>query len=266
MVGILLTQGLANGALSSKSISHLYSLGFGTVNSESIIVMNLTGASGLIATVLIANSPQVLLSFLYLLYNNLFTCMLSAKEWSGFAQYRQTLRVSSPTGMQRSTYFLQLPYIYSIPLLVASGLFHWLVSQSIFLARVTVYDESGLEDTAQSISTCGYSNIAIIFDLIFGFSLIFIGLGNGFRRYDSSMPLVGSCSAAISAACHPPEGDMKASQKEVKWGALSHEENEDEEGPFGHCCVTSFDVQAPREGTPYAGFSKWSMVTRIKAD
>lgn len=39
----------------------------------------------LIPLILLVNLPQVLLSFLYLTYNGLFTSMLLAKEWSEFA-------------------------------------------------------------------------------------------------------------------------------------------------------------------------------------
>ena len=78
---ILLGMGLRNGRLRSKNFSHLRELGFGAVTSESLIFsMNRPGYGGLLATVLLANLPQVVLSFLYLNYNGLFTCMLMASE------------------------------------------------------------------------------------------------------------------------------------------------------------------------------------------
>ena len=256
-VGALLSLGVSSRALQDKSISHIWNLGFGNVTSESLLILGLQGSSGLVQTVLLANSPQVLLSFLYLLYNNLFTSMLLAKEWTGYAHQRKGLRVTNPKGLQRSTYFLQLPYTYSVPLLTASGLMHWLVSQSIFLARVTAYDEAGVEDPEKSISTCGYSNIAIIFDIIFGCLLIFIGLAHGLRRYKPGIPLVGSCSAAISAACHPPETDVGVAEKTLQWGALTGKQIEMDDGFIGHCCLTSFEVQPPEEGKLYAGLTSY---------
>lgn len=162
-------MGLQNYSLINRSISYLWSLGFGIVTAESIISPSpwqALGPGGLLLTVLISNSPQLILSFLYLTYNSLFTCMLLAAEWRGYAHNRKALRVTSATGKQRSTYWLQLPYRYSVPLLVAFGILHSLVSQSIFLARVTVLDAAGGEDPAESVSTCGYSNIAIIFVII----------------------------------------------------------------------------------------------------
>lgn len=92
-------------------IKRLYELGFGAVSSNSIIGISFPS---LLATVLLANLPQGVLSFLYLTYNGLFSCMLGAQEWSRFARHRKPLRVTSPEGKQRSTYYLQLPYTYAI--------------------------------------------------------------------------------------------------------------------------------------------------------
>jgi len=209
---------------------------------------NMTGSSGLMLTILIANSPQALLSFLFLTYNGLYTCMLLGDEWSGYAYKRKPLRVTSPVGEQRSTYRLQLPYRYGIPLLILSGTLHWLVSQSLFLARVTAFTADGIEDASLSVSTIGYSSIAIITVIILGTIVVFLGIGMGFRRYKPGMPLVGSCSAAISAACHRPNDDVDASRKGVMWGVVGVENG------FGHCCVTSFEVEKPVEGKLYAGW------------
>ena len=207
---------------------------------------------GLLLTILTSNSPQIVLSFLYLGYNSLFTCMLVTEEWSGFAQQRKTLRVTSAKGKQRSTYWLQLPYRYSVPLLIASAALHWLISQSIFLARVTVLDDTGVEDPNESISTCGYSNIAIIFVIILGSVVVLVGLAHGFRKYQDGMPLAGCCSAAISAACHPPEEDNDASVKAVLWGVVDEAAGDDTGCAVGHCSFTSFEVTAPVEGQLYA--------------
>ena len=200
--------------------------------------------AGLHLSILVANSPQVLLSFLFLTYNGLFTCMLLAHEWSGYAHVRKPLRVTSPAGSQRSTYRLQLPYKYGIPLLVLSGTLHWLVSQSIFLARVNYYNDGVLDDFS-GISTLGYSCIAIITVITLGGIVIIIGILHGFRRYKSGVPLVGSCSAAISAACHRPNEDVDAPFKPVMWGAV------ESSNPVGHCCLTSFEVTKPIKGQNY---------------
>ena len=180
--------------------------------------------------------------------------MLLGHEWSGYAHVRKPLRVTSPTGSQRSTYRLQLPYKFGIPLLVLSGTLHWLVSQSIFLALVDYYDNGVLdthsfdadgEDLYQSISTLGYSCIAIITVIALGGIVVLIGILHGFRRYKPGAPLVGSCSAAISAACHRPNEDVDAPYKPVMWGAVKSS------NPIGHCCLTSFEVTKPVPGKEY---------------
>ena len=257
----LLQQGLQNHMLTSRSLSHLWSLGFGNVSQEALIrfrikhekTFNLSGSGGLLATVLLANSPQLLLSFLYFSYNGIITCMIMGHEWSSYAQKRRPLRVTSPTEEQRCTYYLQLPYRYGIPLLVASGTLHWLVSQAIFLARVDVIDSEG-QPTSDSISTCGYSPIALIFVIALGTILVLIGITCGFLKSKGNMPLAGSCSAAISAACHPPESDVDAPLKPVMWGTITDSLGlEDGETGIGHCSFTSLPVEAPIIGKEYAG-------------
>ncbi|KAL6719469.1 hypothetical protein ACLMJK_003709 [Lecanora helva] len=246
----LLSMGLNASSLSSKSFSHLWSLGFGTVTTESMANWkNSSTGGGLILTIIVANLPQALLSFLFLTYNSLFTCMLLAEEWNGYAHERKTLRVTHPVAQQRSTYRLHLPYRYGIPLLILSGTLHWFVSQSLFLARVTAFTPDGEEDTQASISTIGYSCIAIITTIILGGIIIVLGIVIGFRKYKPGMPLAGSCSAAISAACHRPDGDEDAERKKVMWGAVGPL---NEEG-IGHCSFTSWEVEPLIEGKRYSG-------------
>jgi hypothetical protein len=73
----------------------------------------------------------------------------------------QTTKSSEPEGIQRSSYFISLPLRYGIPLYVTSGMMHWLISQSLFLARITAYFPNGEIDQNSTFSTCGYSPIAI---------------------------------------------------------------------------------------------------------
>ena len=255
--GALLALGLDNPTITSRSIPHLWSLGFGNVNAESLIQIknneDLSSAAGVIATVLIANSPQILLSFLYFALNGILTCMLLAEEWNAYATKRKFLRVTSPTGAQRSTYRLQLPYRYGIPLLVASSILHWFVSQSIFLARVNVIDSTGTEVPGEDISTCGYSPMALIAVIILGSIVVLLGICFGFRKSRGGMPLAGSCSAAISAACHPLETDVDASMKRVMWGVVAEDCFQYERESVGHCSFTSSKVEAPVVGQCYAG-------------
>ena len=173
--------------------------------------------------------------------------MLAASEWSRFASQRKGLRTSSPTGSQRSTYWLQLPWKYSLPLGIVSALLHWLVSQSIFLVKIDAYGpyQEPLPDAGTL--TCGYSSCALFITIIIGGIMLLPLAILGSRTLDARIPLAGSCSLAISAACHQPLKDNEASRLPIQWGAVSHEA---EHGP-GHCCFTSFDVEPAIEGQMY---------------
>jgi hypothetical protein len=80
--------------------------------------------------------------------------------------------------------------------------------------------------------------------------LLFIGTGAGFVRYPPGTNLVGSCSMAISAACHPPESAKgpELALKKLKWGAV-----EVQPGEVGHCSFSSEAVELPTKGRLYAG-------------
>lgn len=206
--------------LRSISFPALWNLGFGSVNSSTVINLcaNPSNCSGIISIALLANTPQAIVSVAYFFYNNMLTAMLLAVEFNDYAAERKPLRVSWPKGLQRSTYYLSLPYRYSIPLLIAHTILHWLVSQSLFFVEVILYDMVG-NLTPERLITCGYSPMAIIFAVVLGISMMIVILGLGFRHFKNSMPLAGSCSAAISAACHPPPGGGDA-LKPVMWGEV----------------------------------------------
>ena len=161
--------------------------------------------------VLLANTPQLLLTNLYFLYNSLYTLMLGASEWSHLALQRKALRVFSPTGSQRSTYWLQLPWTWSLPLAIAAAVLHWLVSESLSLVRIDIYDPRHNLVDHGSISSCGYSLSTIVITTIVGGVIFLAFIAIGFRHLDTTMPLAGSSSLAISAACHKPLEDKDAS-------------------------------------------------------
>lgn len=271
IAGALLRIG--NGALTTQ-YSNPYSLGFGAVNPQAIVEISLGNIVGL---VLIANCPQLILSFLYFAYNGLWTCMLLVEEWFGYAKQGKPLRVTSPRGSQRSTYRLQLPYRYGIPLLIISAVLHWLVSQSIFLVVLYRYlpDDTLDPNPNNNLIACGYSPLAILTTIVVGSVVLLGGILNGFRPYPSTgMPLASSCSAAISAACHPPPGDDSASRKAVSWGAVPDEVRNEENDALineswsdgtagrkrpkvGHCSFTSWTVTEPVDHEPYVGMSRF---------
>ena len=191
--------------------------------------------------------------------------MLAGDEWSRFAVQRKGLRISGvPNGSQRSTYFLQLPYRYAVPLMITSGLLHWLVSQSIFLVAIRdlpalpagkinydLYGKllPGYEPGAYGNLSCGYSPIAIVLVILVSILLIVSALLLGCRRYKAGIPLGANCSAVISAACHAKggAGDSNAAYLPLQWGIIHSE------GEIGHCAFSAEEVTFPEEGRLYAG-------------
>ena len=251
VIGVLIRIGLQS--LPSNSLSYVWSLGVGRVTSKSLLSLP---HEALILTILLANSPQIVLSCFYVTLNGILTSMLLADEMNGYAHHRKTLRVTSPSGKQRSTYRLHIPYSYGVPLLAMFGILHWLVSQSLFLARVAVYNSEDAVDIPVSTSTCGYSLIAIFFVFIVIIVVIWFVAVTAFRISKTGMPLMGSCSAAISAACHPPDDDKEASNLPVKWGVVGSKTVDRTGKVIGHCTFTSFKIEAPVKGKLFAGHKK----------
>ena len=70
---------------------------------------------------------------------------------------------------------------------------------------------------------------------------------SGCRRLTSTMPVAGSCSAAISAACHPVPYDEMACLEKLQWGATDDEDNE--KGP---CSFSTGEVHIPKRGAMYS--------------
>ncbi|KAG9602853.1 hypothetical protein KCU77_g526, partial [Aureobasidium melanogenum] len=164
--------------------------------------------------------PQLVFSFTYLNLNGIFTSMALAKEWNMMAPQRKGLRVSHPEMAQRSTYFLQLPYKWAIPLTIAGGSLHWLVSQSIFLVQIDVLSATGERDTDMAFVASGFSSSSY-FVLILVFGAIFLAAYVvAMLPLRENIPFGASCSAIISAACHPPDNDTEAHLKEVQWGVV----------------------------------------------
>ena len=101
-----------------------------------------------------------------------------------------------------------------------------------------------------NIVTCGYSVMPIIFSIALGgimlLSLIILAV---FRRLPAGMPLMGSRSAVIAAACHRPKEDKDAARLPVQWGAIGDTDGQE----IGHCALTSMEVTKPIEGRLYAG-------------
>lgn len=266
----------------------LLSLPLGAADPRAFIYSFIKGT--LLVNVFVANLPQLILSGIYFTYNSLFTCFLLGSEWASYSVQRKGLRVShGPEGAQRSAYFLQLPYRFAFPLIILSGMLHWLCSQSIFLVSVFLDSSSIFEgvfspdDLPQGVPRefhddssklfipreliddlsklfvpmefvlCGYSPPAILAVFIIGVIMVCIAIAVGRLRFRTGMPVAGSCSAAISALCHIPESEdgEEAARMPVKWGVTGADS--DTNGAFMHCSFSGREVQEPQRRVRYAG-------------
>ncbi|KAJ5494808.1 hypothetical protein N7463_010895 [Penicillium fimorum] len=231
VAGFLLYRGLQDTRLDSvggTNWSTLWSLGLGSASPYTLIYRLHTT---LLGNVLLANTPQLLLSVSHYFYNATLTAMFMANEYENYAiegmrhdstvetpqiQPEKGLRVSSNRrGAQRSFYFLSLPFRYSVPLMLTYTVLHWLLSQAIFYVQIYMYDADMYHDPSLDVDACAWSPIALIFTIIVGSLMIMVLLGLAMRPFRSVIPLAGSCSAAISAACHPPEDDVDAALKPI---------------------------------------------------
>ncbi|PKY07921.1 hypothetical protein P168DRAFT_261947 [Aspergillus campestris IBT 28561] len=199
------------------SLSAAWDLGFGKFNGNNKITSPGIRENTL-SLVLLTNTPQLALSILYFLFNGILTSMLAAAEFNNYAVRRRPLRVSWPKGEQRSTYYLSLPYRYSVPLISISAALHWLLSQSIFFVNIVAYDVHDEPVVGESVRGCGYSPFPMFIILLTSGILFIIFYILSTRWFKSPMPLAAEKSASISAACHPPPDDCDAALKPVMWG------------------------------------------------
>ena len=206
---ILLAKGLAGKTIiSSDSSDAFWPNELSTKDHKSFDVWTIlqftigSTAKSLTANVLLANLPQMIVSFLFILYNDVLTRMLISEDYCQFGKRKETLRVSYPSGAQRSAFLLNVPARYGIAVLSLMTLLHWFLSNTVTFVRVRVFDDSLRTWTGTATSFCGWSPVAtaecMFVDGILTLALLVFGL----RRHSSDIPLAATCSAAISAACH----------------------------------------------------------------
>jgi hypothetical protein len=221
---------------------------WGTSSDGSLKLGSRTATSK--ATILnawLANTPQVLLSFCYINLNMLCTSMATSREWNGLATSRKGLRVTEPRSEQRSTYFLQLPHKWAVPLVVVSGTLHWLLSQTFFLVRIDTFNREGQRLDGTSKSACGISYSSLVTFVVIDFVLIGAVRWVGHRVMRPKLPPADSCSLVISAACHPPASEIDPHLKKVRWGVVEQELIEG----YEHCSLSSKSVRLPEVSKTY---------------
>ncbi|ETS86638.1 hypothetical protein PFICI_00466 [Pestalotiopsis fici W106-1] len=171
----------------------------------------------MLEAILIANAPQLMLTEGYFSYNSIFTRLVLAREWFSYTVAARPLRVTDPRGEQVSTYRLQLPYSYSVPLLALSIVLHWMVSNTFYIVVIyggfyqTLYPVKDFTLTGVPPDIyvrglqmqIGYSTLSILLVVVITTVLAPVPLVLGLRRIkNSNMVGFPSNSIVMSAVCH----------------------------------------------------------------
>jgi hypothetical protein len=237
----------------SITIPNFFSLGIGQINRNFFIGWAHRDPKYFVQAVFLANVGHAVFGILYIIYNNVFYGMTFAWEWARYAHHRKGLRVSeAPMGDQRTVYFFLMPLKTAIPIMLFSAGIHTLVSQTLFIVDVESYGW----DTTHNIfvrtmqydfTTTGFSPLGNALLIVAGALMISYLLCCSAMELKSSMPVTSTCSAAISAACHPDENEPDDFYlKKCTWGVTSVKDG------IGHCTFTSLEAEKPNEYTPYA--------------
>lgn len=165
----------------------------------------------------------------------------------------KALRVSYPNndgkekrGQQRTSYALVLPWRFALPFMGVSAVLQWLLSQSMFLVQVICYNADGSRNFGNDGTNLAYSLLGIILTILLSALLVVCFMAAGYLKFPKNLPVVGTCSAAISAACHRPAEDKDAHLLPIRYGDVHRDQD------VGHCCfTTAFDVAPLEEGRKY---------------
>lgn len=222
------------------NFNSLWSLGLGTVHQDALTMAD--NQTSTIGMAILANIPQLFLAMVWLLFMGITTSMFLAQDWSRLAHKGQALMVSTPRGEQRGTWLLGAPLKYGIPLMVIQILLHWFISQSIFVVQMTAHNQDGsiynMPYGSDKMINCGYSPIGVIFCVIASVLLVLSSIVLMLRRFPKgSPPMVSTCSAAISAACHPMARKEGMEYKNIMWAVVGAHDNR-----VGHCSLISESV------------------------
>ncbi|KAF3809723.1 hypothetical protein GCG54_00005264 [Colletotrichum gloeosporioides] len=242
------------------------------------VLSAIDGGVAFISSVLVANVPQLYLSFWYLAYNTLITRMEMAREWSRFSTGYRSLRVSSPRGQQIDTYRLQLPYRQSIPLITASIVLHWLLSNSLFvIVSQGNYFEMSLNRSdggykgdpislpPNTVVGLGTASLPVLLLAVIGGIMMIIPIFLSRKQLAGYMPIVGSNSMAMAAACRvSPIAKIptRVDDKDDKGQATELEELR----PTSSIAVSEEGLSAPSQSTDMPLFLlRWGEVEMPKS-
>jgi len=104
-----------------------------------------------------------MISMTYIQCNALLSCIFANREWYNYASERKSLRVSAPVGLQRSSYYISMPWKFAIPFIITFAFLHYILSQSIFVISLeSVLANGEIDRSLYSTTIVGFSTWPII--------------------------------------------------------------------------------------------------------
>jgi hypothetical protein len=189
---------------------------------------------------LLACLPQLLLAVLYMVTNSHLTTYYLSHELSLFALGPRPLRVSCDArGAQVASLYMTLPRPISWGLLAWFAAMGFVLSQAVFPDVVISSGETAADQvTTSPVLAVAFSAqaLVVLLALLGALMVIIVGLGLCRRAPGSAIlgqqeesgkggnPLAlrgGSCSAALSAKCHPAPGENEPWTQELTWGVVA---------------------------------------------
>lgn len=130
--------------------------------------------------------------------------------------------------------------------MLGAGLLHYFISQAVYPVRTRSISPDGANNHRFDSTVIGNSLLGITISFVLGVVFLLAYITTPLVRYKSDMPLAGTCSLAISAACHRDEDDTDAHLMPLKWGVIS----EDKDTGIGHACFSTMtDNARPDQGS-----------------
>ncbi|KAG9526950.1 hypothetical protein KCV07_g302, partial [Aureobasidium melanogenum] len=159
-----------------------------------------TSTRGLLANLTGLGSIHLVISVTYLFYNHIWSRVFVAAELNAFVKTRTPLRVTLPAQGAQSTYYLSIKPHFSTLLIISLILIHFFATRALNVVAIQTYDIMG-QYSHQRI-TYGTSAFSAIIALVLGFVMLCVLAFGMERKLHAGMPVLGTCSIAISAACH----------------------------------------------------------------
>jgi hypothetical protein len=217
--GVLYWMWAAEG-LSMSLVDRFKRFGLGTIDpSTSFVPGSGDSRKGTPSTfpvqVIVANSPQLWLSFGYLLWNNQVTRIWMEREWRSFYRHTHIPRVSCMTDQTgvKPTRWLQLPYWMTGILMTLSTIMHWLVSQTLFVVEILG------KDSSPGYFYMNYSPFAIFSIGIVSTILVVLITVYYFLPVRTWMPLMAGSARVVFESCVRLEPNLP--MEGIEWGDVS---------------------------------------------